>query len=95
MKIHLNFKGIPVLYKTLNKKKEIDIELARQHCTIREIVDSLVRQFGTPIRKALLDAGGDIDMEIRVVLNDDIYLGMGRMETMVEEGDSLAFRGAS
>ena len=95
MKIHLNFKGIPILYKVLNKRKEIDLELARPQCTLRELVESLVRQFGASVRKALLDLNGDIDMEIRVVLNEDIYLGMDRMETVLEEGDTLAFLGAA
>jgi hypothetical protein len=95
MKIHLNFKGVPILYKTLNKRKEIDLELNCPTCTLREVVDSLVRQFGISVRKALLDATGNIDMEIRVVLNQGIYLGHDRMETMLEEGDNLAFLGAA
>lgn len=95
MRIHLNFKGIPILYKTLNKRKEIDLELAGPRCTLRELIDILVRKFGASVRKALLDAAGNIDMEIRVVLNEGIYLGMDRMETVIEEGDTLVFLGAS
>lgn len=95
MKIHLNFKGIPILYKTLNKRKEIDVDLASPHCTLREVVEFLARKFGASIRKALLDATGNIDMEIRVVLNQQIYLGHDRMETVLEEGDTLAFLGAA
>lgn len=95
MKIHLNFKGIPVLYKTLRKRKEIDLDLACPQCTLRELVDLLVKQFGASVRKALLDPAGDIDMEIRVVLNQGIYLGRDRMETVLEGGDTLAFLGAA
>lgn len=95
MKIHCDFTGVPILYKTLNKKKEIDLDLTHQGCTLRELVSSLVRRFGVPIKKALLGPTGEIDPEIRVVLNQNNYLAQDRMETILHDGDTLHFRGAS
>lgn len=93
MKINLKFNGMPVLYKALNKKKEMEFQFTGQ--TLRELVAGLVRRFGKPIEKALLDSSGDIDMEIRVVRNGTTYLSENRMETALNEGDTIAFMGAS
>jgi hypothetical protein len=93
MKVNVKFNGVPILYKTLNKKKEIQIEFPGT--TLREFVDYLVWKFGTPIKKALLDNSNDIDMEIRVVLNNETFLSEGRMDTSLRDGDTLAFMGAS
>jgi hypothetical protein len=91
MKIHVNLEGIPILFKTL-KKKEFDIEFSGG--TLRDLVDHLVSKYGTPIKKALLDGNGDVDIEIRVMRNN-MYLMEERMTASLQEGDILAFRGAS
>ena len=44
--------------------------------------------------KALLDLNGDVDMEIRVVLNHETYLTENRKEAALSEGDIVAFKGA-
>ena len=93
MNIHIDFKGIPVLYKALGRKKEIDFEFPGN--TLRELMDNLLRRYGDPMKKAILDNNGNIDMEIRVVLNNTRYLTDDRMATLLNDGDILAFRGAS
>jgi molybdopterin converting factor small subunit len=93
MKININFNGIPILYKTLNKKKEIEFEFTGQ--TLRELTAKLVGKFGASMQNALLDNNGDVDVEIRVILNSTKYLSEGRMETILNDGDTIAFMGAS
>ena len=93
MKIIINFAGIPILYKTLGKKKEVEVEFSGG--TLRDLMHSLVRKFGPPIQKAVLDEKGDIDMEIRVLLNDGTYLTDDRMQAALKDGDTLFLRGAS
>ena len=93
MKIIVNFSGIPILYKTLGKKKEVEVEFSGG--TLRELMHGLLRKFGPPIQKAVLDENGDIDMEIRVLLNDGTYLTEDRMQTALNDGDMLFLRGAS
>jgi molybdopterin converting factor small subunit len=93
MNIHLDFKGIPILYKTFNKKKEMNFDFPGK--TLGELIKSLLKRYGLSIRKALLNNNGDIDMEIRVVLNDTTYLTGDRMATPLNDGDTLSFRGAS
>lgn len=91
MKIHVNLGGIPILFKSL-KKKEFEVEFSG--ATVRDLVEDLVRRYGAPITKALLDGSGDVDMEIRVVRNNT-YLMEDRMDVILQDGDILAFRGAS
>jgi hypothetical protein len=95
MRIHLDFKGVPILYKTLNKKKEIDLDFKPASGTIKELIDFLASRFGDTVKKALLDQKGEIDMEIRVVLNHQTYLVENRMEAILNDGDCLAFLGAT
>lgn len=93
MKVGLDFSGIPVLYKVLNKKKEFEFEFPGH--TLGELVESLVGRFGPPMTKALLDLNGDVDMEIRVVLNHETYITEDRKKAVLWDGDTVAFRGAS
>lgn len=93
MKVNLKFNGMPILYKTLNRKKEVEIEFTGN--TLRELIVRLTGKYGLPMQKALLDKNGDVDVEIRVVLNGASYLTEGRMETVLNDGDTLAFMGAS
>ena len=44
---------------------------------------------------ALLDPNGDVDMEIRVVLNQGTYITEDRRKAVLWDGDMVAFRGAS
>lgn len=90
MKVRVNFGGIPILFRTL-KKKEFEVEFCG--CTLRDLVDDFVCQYGEPFRKAVLDENGDVDVEIRVLRNEG-YMMEGRMEETLKEGDFLAFRGA-
>jgi hypothetical protein len=90
MKVLVNFGGIPILFRTL-KKKEFEFEFCG--CTVRDLIDEFVRQYGEPFKKAVLDNDGDVDVEIRI-LHNDIHLMEGRMGKELREGDFLAFRGA-
>jgi molybdopterin converting factor small subunit len=93
MKIHIDFKGIPILYKALSRKKEMDFEFPGK--TLGELMNSLIRRYGLPMKSAILDNNGNIDMEIRVIINNTTYLSGDRMATPLNDGDILAFRGAS
>jgi hypothetical protein len=92
MKVRLDFNGVPMLYKVLEKRKEFEFEFPGH--TLGELVETLVRQFGPPMTKALLDLKGDVDMEIRVLLNET-YITEDRNKTVLWDGDMVAFSGAS
>ena len=88
MKIHLKKEGMALLYKILHKKKSLDFEFAGN--TLRDFINGLIRKYGPGVKKALLDQKGEIDMELRVVVNYKTFLSYGeRMDTPLNEGDTL------
>jgi hypothetical protein len=85
MKIHVKFRGLPQLYRLMNRQKDAELDFAGN--TVRDSVDSLVRRYDAPKKKALLDQNGDVDMELRVVLNDRTFLVHGeRMNASLNKG---------
>ena len=92
MKIHVKFQGLGNLYKVMNKKKDLDLNFSQNRVTVKDIINSLVNRYGAPIKKALLNQEGDIDMEIRVLHNNRFFLTYGqRMDIPLNEGDVLQF----
>ena len=92
MKVNIEIAGLP-LYKTFGKNKKITFEVPGK--TLQELIDSLVRKFGSEVKKFLLDKNGDIDMDIRVLLNGATYLAENRMQTSLNDGDTLIFKAPS
>lgn len=88
MKVRLKIEGLALLYKLLNKKKDLDFEFSGN--TLRDFVNGLIRKYGPGVKKALLDQEGEIDMELRVVVNYSDYLQYGqRMDAALNEGDTV------
>jgi hypothetical protein len=90
MKIQVTFRGIGNLYRVMNKKWTIDIEIAGN--TVRDVIDTLISRYGSVIKQSLLDQQGDIDMELRLVHNERVFLEYGaRMDVPLNDGDKLWF----
>jgi hypothetical protein len=92
MKVNVEIAGLP-LYKTFGKNKKIEFEFTGQ--TLKELINALVRKFGFEVKKFLLDGNGDIDMDIRVLLNGATYLAENRMQASLNDGDTLLFKAPS
>ena len=92
MKINIEIAGLP-LYKTFGKSKKMEFEFPGK--TLRELMDALVRKFGFEVKKFLLDKNGNVGVEIRVLLNGATYLSENRMQTCLNEGDTLIFKAPS
>jgi molybdopterin converting factor small subunit len=92
MKVNIEIAGLP-LYKTFRKSKNIEFEFPGE--TLKELMDALVRNFGFEVKKFLLDKNGEIDMDIRVLLNGATYLSENRMQTSLNDGDTLTFKAPS
>ena len=93
MKVHLSVRGVHPLYKIFGKKKDIDFEFTGN--TVKDLVDGLIATYGDGIRKALLDAQGDIDMELQVFVNkkeDHLQWGQ-RLNRLLNEGDTVYIMG--
>jgi hypothetical protein len=92
LNVHLTVRGVAPLYKIFGKKNDIDF--AFPGSSLKDLVDGLIGRYGDGIRKALMDARDDIDMELRVVVNKTDYLQYGkRLERTLNEGDTIYFMG--
>jgi hypothetical protein len=90
MKIQVTFRGIAHLYKVMNKKWTVDIEIRGN--TVRDVINALVSRYGSIVKQSLLDQQGDIDMELRLVHNERKFLEYGeRMDAPLNDGDKLWF----
>ena len=88
MKVHLKIEGLPLLYKSLKKRKALDFVFSGS--TLKDLINSLAQKYGPGVKKALLDQKGEVDMELRVVINQSKYLSYGdRMDAVLNEGDTL------
>lgn len=92
MKVNIEIGGLP-LYKTFGRNKKIEFEFSGK--SLKELMDSLVKRFGLDVKKFLLDKNGDVDMEIRVLLNGTTFLSGDRMQTSLNDGDTLLFKAPS
>ncbi len=92
MNVHLKVKGVAPLYKIFGKKNDIDLTFPGN--TLKDLVEGLITKYGSGIKKALLDAQDDIDMELRVVINQTDYLQYGqRLGRSLNEGDTIYIMG--
>jgi hypothetical protein len=88
MKMHLRIEGLADLYKIFNREKALDFDFPGN--TLRDFTDALIRNYGPGVKKAILDQAGEIDMELRVVVNQSAYLSYGeRMDVPLHDGDTL------
>ncbi|MEA2039496.1 MAG: hypothetical protein U9N82_06645 [Thermodesulfobacteriota bacterium] len=88
MKVHLKIEGIHSLYKLMHKKKALDFDFPGN--TLRDFANGLRKKYGPGVDKAILDNQGEIDMELRVVVNFSKHLSYGeRMDTPLNDGDTL------
>ncbi|NWG03733.1 MAG: MoaD/ThiS family protein [Syntrophaceae bacterium] len=92
MRVTIQIAGLP-LYKTFGKNKKLEFEFPGR--TLKELMDALVKKFGFDVKKFLLDKNGDIDLDIRVLLNGSTYLYENRMQTSLNDGDTLLFKAPS
>jgi hypothetical protein len=90
MKVNIEIAGL-ALYKTFGKNKKIEFEFSGR--TLKDLIDAMVGKFGFEVKKFLLDKAGDV--EIRVLLNGTTYLSENRMQTALNDGDTLVFKAPS
>jgi hypothetical protein len=92
VKVNIEIAGLP-LYKAFGKSKKIELDFPGR--TLKELIDAMVRKFGFEVKKFLLDKDGEVDMEIRVLLNGATYLSENRMQAALNEGDTIIFKAPS
>ena len=95
MKVNLQVVGLATVYEALRGNEKIEVEFSGN--TVRELIDALVGEFGTNMRKALLNENGDFNprIRIRVLLNGVIYPVETIILAILKQGDTLIFKAPS
>ena len=85
--------GLATVYEALRRNEKIEVEFPGK--TVRELIDTLVGEFGANVRKALLKENGDFNPRIRVLVNGVIYPTENCMRAALSNGDTLVFKAPS
>jgi molybdopterin converting factor small subunit len=93
MKVNLQVVGLTTIFEALRRNEKIEVEFPGK--TVQELIDALVAEFGTNVRKALLNENGDFNAGIRVLLNGVIYPVETIMRAILKQGDTLIFQAPS
>jgi hypothetical protein len=93
MKVNVQVVGLAMVYEALRGNKKIEFEFPGE--TVRELIDVLVREFGTNVRKTLLNENGDLKPRIRILINGVIYPTENCMRAALSNGDTLVFKAPS
>ena len=93
MKVRVEVSGLASLYEALKRNTTVQVEF--QGRTVRELMDVLVVEFGSDVRRAVLNNKGDFKFEIRILLNGVIYPVETIMRAPLRDGDTLVFRAPS
>ena len=88
MKIQIESLGLPTLSKLIGKKTQMEMTGG----TLSDLVSRIVDKLGPPARKILLDQGGQLDMTIQVMINDEGFLPRDEYSKRVlKDGDRVKF----
>ena len=90
MKVTVQVVELGTLYEAFRKKEELEVEFHGE--TVRDLIDVLVGEFGTDVRKAFLDERDNFKTGIRVFLNGTIYPVETIMQAVLKEGNRLTFQ---
>jgi len=93
MKVTVKFIGLAPAFEALRKNEKRRVEFQGQ--TVQELMDVLIRKFGTNVGKVLLNERGDFKAEIRILLNGVIYPVETIMRASLRDKDTLVFKAPS
>ena len=93
MKVNVQVAGLATVYEALRGNEKIEVEFSGN--TVRELLDVLVKEFGTNVRKTLLNENGDLKPRIRILINGVIYPTENCMRAALSNGDTLVFKAPS
>ena len=93
MKVNVQVVGLATVYEALRGNEKIEVEFSGK--TMRELIDVLVKEFGTNVRKTLLNENGDLKPRIRILINGVIYPTENCMRAALSNGDTLVFKAPS
>jgi MoaD family protein len=88
MKVRIEIVGVPMLSDVIGKKK---FELNVPGKTVKDLIEELIRKYGTKVRKVLYAEKGTFDPMIQIALNGEKWIPADRHDTKLNDGDTLIF----
>ena len=86
MKIQVESLGLPTLAKLIGKKTVMDMSDG----TVSDLIAHIVDRSNRHARKTLLDASGELDMSIQVMINDEGFLPRDQYSRrQLNDGDTV------
>lgn len=88
MKITVETLGLPTLSAVIGKKTEFALDAG----TVADLIRHLTGRFGPEARQVLLNADGNLDYTIQVMLNEEGFLSHDELSRHVlKDGDHIRF----
>ena len=88
MKVRVEIVGVPMLSEIIGKKK---FDLTVPGKTIKDLIEELIRNYGTRLRKVLYGEKGIFDPMIQIALNGEKWIPADRHDTTLNDGDTVIF----
>jgi molybdopterin converting factor small subunit len=88
MKVNVEFFGLPMVSKFVEKKK-LELDISGE--TVKDVIDELIKRYGKKVRETFYDPEGKFDPMIQIVLNGKSFIPADKHDTPLREGDTLMF----
>jgi MoaD family protein len=88
MRVQVEFLGLPMVSDIIGTKK---VKLDFSGETVKDLMEELVRRYGKKVRDTFYDTDGHFDPMIQIALNGKSFIDANRHDTVLNEGDNLAF----
>ena len=86
MQITVESLGLPTLAAVIGRKTEVSLEAG----TVEDLIRHLTGRFGAKARQVLLDAEGNLDLSIQVMLNEEGFISRDELPRRVlQDGDHV------
>lgn len=86
MKINITFLSLPKVTKIIGSKS-ILFNFSGQ--TISDLLNELVKKYGTELGQFLLDDSGKLDMIFKMILNKKDWIKRTQLDKVLKDGDQL------
>jgi molybdopterin converting factor small subunit len=86
MKIRVDFLSLPTVIKVVGSKS-ITFDFSGR--TIHDLIKELGDKYGPKVADFLLDESGQLDMILKIILNDKEWIYRQQMEHPLKDGDKV------
>jgi sulfur carrier protein ThiS len=89
MKITVECLGLPTLSAVIGKKTDLQVG---EGASLSDLVQQITGLFGSRARQVLLDADGNLDLTIQIMVNDEGFVARENLsDRRLRDGDRVRF----